>query len=59
MDELLKSQILLDNLARAIAEKDDEKALEYYEQYKKIYEKITGKNLQITLDELKKTRNRK
>ena len=26
MDELLKSQILLDNLARAIAEKDDEKA---------------------------------
>lgn len=56
MDELLKCQILLDDLARAIVEEQDEQALKYYEEYKKIYEKITGKKLPKTFEELKKSR---
>lgn len=56
MDELLKGQLLIDDMAMAIAQGDDEKASQYYEEYKKIYEKITGKNLPISFQELKKLR---
>lgn len=56
MDELLKGQLLIDDMAMAIAQGNDEQALQYYEEYKKIYEKITGKNLQISFQELKKLR---
>ena len=59
MDEVLKSQMLLEDLAKAIAEEREEEALEYYEQYKTIYEKITGKKFSITFEELKKTKNKK
>lgn len=59
MDELVRSQMLIDDLAKAIAEEDDEQALKYYEEYKKIYEKITGKNLTITFEELKNLRKKK
>lgn len=58
MDEVLKSQMILDDLAKAIAEEREEDALEYYMQYKTIYEKITGKELRITFEELKKTKNK-
>ena len=58
MDELLKSQILLDDLAIAIAEEKDEEALKYFEEYKKIYEKITSKKFPKTFEELKNSRNR-
>ena len=59
MDELVRSQMLIDDLANAIAEEDDEQALKYYGEYKKIYEKITGKNLTITFEELKNLRKKK
>ena len=58
MDEVLKSQMLLEDLAKAIVEEREEEALEYYIQYKTIYEKITGKKLHITFEELKKAKNK-
>lgn len=58
MDEVVKCQILLEDLAKSIAQGDNEKALEYYEEYKSIYEKITGKKLQITFKELKQSRTK-
>ena len=59
MDELLRSQILIDEIGRAIAENNDDRALEHFEEYKKIYEKITGKKLQKTFEELINVRKQK
>ena len=43
MDELVRSQQLIDDMAMAIAQGNDEQAREHYEEYKVIYEKITKK----------------
>lgn len=59
MEELIKSQMLLDELAIAIAEERDEDALKYYEEYKEIYEKITCKKFPKTFEQLKKSREQK
>ena len=59
MDELLRSQMLIDEIGRAIAENNDDRALEHFEEYKKIYEKITGKKLQKTFEELINVRKQK
>lgn len=59
MDELVRSQMLIDDMAKAIAEENDEQALKYFEEYKKIYEKITRKKLPMTFEDLKKSRKPK
>ena len=59
MDEVLKGQILIDKIAKAIAEGNEEQALRYFEEYKILYEKITGKKLQMTFESLKRTRIKK
>lgn len=58
MDELVKSQQLIDDMAMAIAQGNDEQARKHYEEYKKIYEKITKKKFPKTFEELKKARRR-
>ena len=42
MDNLLKSELLLDELAKALVEQDEKQAFKIYQEYKKLYEKITG-----------------
>ena len=59
MDDLLKSQMLMDDLAMAIAEENYEKALKYYEEYVATNEKITKKKFPKTFDEIKNMRKSK
>lgn len=58
MDELVRSQQLIDDMAMAIAQGNDEQAREYYEEYRVIYEKITKKKFPKTFEELKNSRKR-
>ena len=53
MDNLLKSELLLDELAKALVEQDEKQAFKIYQEYKKLYEKITGESFLTTFEELK------
>lgn len=54
MNELIKSEIILDKLVQAISDGNDDLSNKYYNEYKSIYEKVTGKKFEISIEELKK-----
>lgn len=56
MNELIKSEILLDKLVQAIFDGNDDLSNKYYNEYKIIYEKITGKKFEISIESLKRIR---
>lgn len=54
MNELIKSEIILDKLVQAISDGNDDLSNRYYNEYKSIYEKITGKKFEISIEKLKR-----
>lgn len=53
MDKLLKCEILLDELAKALVEENEKQAYRVYQEYQELYQKITGEKFQTTFEELK------
>lgn len=61
MQKFFESEIILQKLADAIANDEDDLAKKYYSEYKNMYENCTGKELKVTFEELinvRESRNR-